>query len=42
VVSQIAAIQQEKRRQAPAAVFLAKHREGLEIDNPEADDCLSL
>jgi hypothetical protein len=26
----------------PAAVFLAKRREGPEIDNPEADDCLSL
>ena len=23
----------------PAAVFLAKRREGLEIDNPKADDC---
>jgi len=27
---------------APAAVFLAKHRESPEIDNPKAGDCLSL
>jgi hypothetical protein len=26
----------------PAAVFLARRREGLEIDNPKADDCLSI
>ena len=26
------------RYKTPAAVFLAKRREGLEIDNPKADD----
>ena len=31
-----------EKLETPAAVFLAKRREGLEIDNPEADDCLPL